>query len=68
MSHRHTDAAVLEAARGCVATMGVRRTTIADVARRAGASRGLHSFYGHLLPGAEDEAAALLDAYLAPAA
>jgi AcrR family transcriptional regulator len=39
MSHRHTDAAVLEAARECVATVGVRRTTVADVARRAGASR-----------------------------
>jgi AcrR family transcriptional regulator len=38
-SHRHTDSAVLDAARGCVASVGVRRTTIADVARRAGASR-----------------------------
>ena len=39
MSRRHTDVAVLEAARECVATVGVRRTTVADVARRAGASR-----------------------------
>ncbi|MBV9525104.1 MAG: TetR/AcrR family transcriptional regulator, partial [Candidatus Dormibacteraeota bacterium] len=39
MSRRHTDAALLEAARDCVATLGVRRTTVADVARRAGASR-----------------------------
>src|SRR5438132_10278760 len=39
MSRRHTDAAVLEAARDCVATVGFRRTTVADVARRAGASR-----------------------------
>ncbi|MGH7686673.1 MAG: TetR/AcrR family transcriptional regulator [Candidatus Dormibacteria bacterium] len=38
-SHRHTDAAVLDAARDCVASVGVRRTTVADVARRAGASR-----------------------------
>src|SRR5579884_1849622 len=39
MSQRHTDAAVLEAARDCVAAVGVRRTTVADVARRAGTSR-----------------------------
>lgn len=39
MSRRHTDVAVLEAARECVATIGVSRTTVADVARRAGASR-----------------------------
>ena len=39
MSQRHTDATVLEAARECVAEVGVRRTTVADVARRAGASR-----------------------------
>ena len=39
MSRRHSDAALLEAARDCVATVGVRRTTVADVARRAGASR-----------------------------
>src|SRR5438105_4668514 len=39
MSRRHSDAAVLEAARECVATVGVKRTTVADVARRAGASR-----------------------------
>lgn len=39
MSRRHTDAALLEAARECVAAVGVKRTTVADVARRAGASR-----------------------------
>jgi AcrR family transcriptional regulator len=39
MSRRHTDTALLDAARDCVATVGVRRTTVADVARRAGASR-----------------------------
>lgn len=38
-SHRHSDAAVLAAARECIASIGVRRTTVADVARRAGASR-----------------------------
>jgi len=38
-SRRHTDAALLDAARDCVARVGVRRTTVADVARRAGASR-----------------------------
>ena len=39
MSRRHSDTALLDAARECVATVGVRRTTVADVARRAGASR-----------------------------
>jgi AcrR family transcriptional regulator len=39
MSQRHTDTALLDAARECVATVGVRRTTVADIARRAGASR-----------------------------
>jgi AcrR family transcriptional regulator len=39
MSQRHTDRAVLDAARECAASIGVRRTTVADVARRAGASR-----------------------------
>jgi len=39
MSRRHTDAAVLDAARECVTDVGVRRTTVADIARRAGASR-----------------------------
>jgi AcrR family transcriptional regulator len=39
VSRRHTDAALLEAARECVAAVGVKRTTVADVARRAGASR-----------------------------
>lgn len=38
-SHRHTLSTVLAAARACVASVGVRRTTVADVARRAGASR-----------------------------
>ena len=38
-SRRHTDTALLDAARECVATVGVRRTTVTDVARRAGASR-----------------------------
>lgn len=38
-SHRHSDAAVLAAARECIASVGLRRTTVADVARRAGASR-----------------------------
>jgi AcrR family transcriptional regulator len=37
MSHRH--AALLDAARACVAERGVARTTVSDVARRAGASR-----------------------------
>jgi len=39
MSRRHTDAAILDAARDCVADVGVRRTTVTDVARRVGASR-----------------------------
>src|SRR5438445_5246451 len=39
MSRRHSDTALLDAARECVATVGVRRTTVADMARRAGASR-----------------------------
>jgi AcrR family transcriptional regulator len=39
MSRRHTDAALLDAARDCAASLGVRRTTVSDVARRAGASR-----------------------------
>jgi AcrR family transcriptional regulator len=39
MSQRHTDDALLDAARDCAASVGVRRTTVADVARRAGASR-----------------------------
>jgi len=39
MSQRHTDAALLAAARDCAASVGVRRTTVADIARRAGASR-----------------------------
>ncbi|MBJ7595014.1 MAG: helix-turn-helix transcriptional regulator [Candidatus Dormibacteraeota bacterium] len=39
MSQRHSDAALLDAARACVAERGIARTTVADVARRAGASR-----------------------------
>lgn len=39
MSQRHTDAALLEAARQCVAERGISRATVSDVARRAGASR-----------------------------
>jgi AcrR family transcriptional regulator len=39
MSRRHSDTTVLEAARECVAALGVRRTIVADVARRAGTSR-----------------------------
>ncbi|MET9803062.1 TetR/AcrR family transcriptional regulator [Streptomyces sp. NPDC006368] len=38
--HNHADAdAVLDAARDCVLAVGVRRTTLTDVARRAGVSR-----------------------------
>jgi AcrR family transcriptional regulator len=36
---RLDDGAVLDAARACVLDVGVRRTTLADVARRAGVSR-----------------------------
>ena len=39
VSNRHTDAAVLDAVRDCVLAVGVRRTTLTDVARRAGVSR-----------------------------
>lgn len=39
MSQRHTDDALLDAARTCVSERGIARTTVADVARRAGASR-----------------------------
>ncbi len=35
----HRDDAVLDAARDCVLAVGVRRTTLTDVARRAGVSR-----------------------------
>lgn len=38
-SIRHTDDAVLDAVRDCVLAVGVRRTTLTDVARRAGVSR-----------------------------
>ncbi|MFI9101791.1 TetR/AcrR family transcriptional regulator [Streptomyces fildesensis] len=38
--HKHSDGnAVLDAARDCVLAVGVRRTTLTDVARRAGVSR-----------------------------
>lgn len=38
--HNHSDQdAVLDAARDCVLAVGVRRTTLTDVARRAGVSR-----------------------------
>ncbi|MFI1467811.1 TetR/AcrR family transcriptional regulator [Streptomyces wuyuanensis] len=38
--HNHADGdAVLDAARDCVLAVGVRRTTLTDVARRAGVSR-----------------------------
>lgn len=36
---RLDDSAVLDAARACVLAVGVRRTTLSDVARRAGVSR-----------------------------
>jgi AcrR family transcriptional regulator len=36
---RRDDAVVLDAARACVLAVGVRRTTLTDVARRAGVSR-----------------------------
>ncbi|GEL25774.1 TetR family transcriptional regulator [Pseudonocardia sulfidoxydans NBRC 16205] len=39
MVTRLDDAAVLDAARACVLDVGVRRTTLSDVARRAGVSR-----------------------------
>jgi AcrR family transcriptional regulator len=39
MSRRHTDASLLAAARDSILELGIRRTTVADVARRAGASR-----------------------------
>ena len=38
-SQRHSEAAILDAARDCVLAVGVRRTTLTDVARRAGVSR-----------------------------
>ncbi|MEU6174212.1 TetR/AcrR family transcriptional regulator [Streptantibioticus parmotrematis] len=37
--HNSRDDAVLDAARDCVLAVGVRRTTLTDVARRAGVSR-----------------------------
>lgn len=38
-SRRNVDDAILDAARFCVEAFGVRRTTLTDVARRAGVSR-----------------------------
>ncbi|PRY46484.1 TetR/AcrR family transcriptional regulator [Umezawaea tangerina] len=38
-SQRHTDDALLDATRDCVLEVGVRRTTLTDVAKRAGVSR-----------------------------
>lgn len=38
-NNRRDDDAVLDAARDCVLAVGVRRTTLTDVARRAGVSR-----------------------------
>lgn len=38
-SQRHSDDEILDAARDCVLAVGVRRTTLTDVARRAGVSR-----------------------------
>jgi AcrR family transcriptional regulator len=37
--HNNSDDAVLDAVRDCVLAVGVRRTTLTDVARRAGVSR-----------------------------
>jgi AcrR family transcriptional regulator len=39
MSQRHSDDTLLDAALACVAERGLARTTVTDVARRAGASR-----------------------------
>ncbi len=39
MSQRHVDDPLLDAARACVMAVGVRRTTLTDVARRAEVSR-----------------------------
>lgn len=39
MSQRHEDDPLLDAARACVDAVGVRRTTLTDIARRAGVSR-----------------------------
>jgi AcrR family transcriptional regulator len=39
MSKRHSTATILDAVRDCVLDLGVRRTTAAEVARRAGVSR-----------------------------
>lgn len=49
-SQRHSgDDLILEAARACVLDVGLRRTTLADVARRAGVSRmTVYRSYGDL--------------------
>ena len=39
MSNRHSEDTLLDAARTCVLSVGVRRTTLTDIARRAGVSR-----------------------------
>src|SRR5919109_3903658 len=39
MSQRNEEDPILDAARACVLAVGVRRTTMTDVARRAGVSR-----------------------------
>jgi AcrR family transcriptional regulator len=39
MSQRHTEAVILDAVRDAVLAVGVRRTTFAEVSRRAGVSR-----------------------------
>jgi len=39
MSQRNADDPVLDSARACVLAVGVRRTTMTDIARRAGVSR-----------------------------
>ncbi|MEU5694896.1 TetR/AcrR family transcriptional regulator [Actinosynnema sp. NPDC020468] len=38
-SQRHSDDTLLDAARDCVVEVGVRRTTLTDIAKRAGVSR-----------------------------
>lgn len=80
MSRRHTDESLLAAAREVVAEVGIGRTTVADVARRAGASRMtiyrafpdgatlwstlLTSEFADIIRGAEEEAASLPTARL----
>jgi AcrR family transcriptional regulator len=80
MSRRHTDESLLAAARDAVAELGMRRTTVADVARRAGASRMtvyrafpdgatlwstlLTQEFSEIIRGAEEEASGLPTARL----